>query len=90
VVDARLTALAHEVLYLVSDRAKALSVAEQGLGCLSMPDFFHVIHEIVKSYSLAMGWCLRDTHTGTPESRGGLARRQELPHGGPSSSRGHG
>src|SRR6266851_571712 len=63
VVDARLTALGTEVLYLVSDRAKALiQLAEKGLECLSMPDFFHVIHEIIKSYSLAIGRCVRQAH----------------------------
>jgi hypothetical protein len=84
VVDARLTALGTEVLYLVSDRAKALiQLAEQGLGCLSMPDFFHVIHEIVKSYSLAMGRCLRHAHQELQKAEEALARRQELPHGAP-------
>ena len=40
---------------LVSDRAKALiQLAEQGLGCLSMPDFFHLMHDMVKSDSLAL------------------------------------
>ena len=56
VVEERLKSLGTEVLYVVSDRAKALiQLAEQGLTCLSMPDFFHVVHEIVKSYSLAIG-----------------------------------
>jgi hypothetical protein len=51
VVDARLTALGTGVRYLVSDRAKALiQLAEQGLECLSMPDFFHCMHDLVKSY----------------------------------------
>src|SRR5262249_31667345 len=55
-VEERLTALGTGVLYVVSDRAKALiQLAEQGLECLSMPDFFHCTHEIVKSYSLALG-----------------------------------
>ena len=41
-VDERLKALGTGVLYLVSDRAKALiQLAEKGLECLSMPDFFH-------------------------------------------------
>ena len=48
-VEERLTGLGTGVLYVVSDRAKALiQLAEQGLECLSMPDFFHVAHEIVK------------------------------------------
>jgi uncharacterized protein DUF6399/IclR-like helix-turn-helix domain-containing protein len=55
-VDTRLTALKAQVRYLVSDRAKALiQLAEKGLECLSMPDFFHLVHDIVKSYSLALG-----------------------------------
>src|SRR5437870_342977 len=62
-VDERLTALGTSVLYLVSDRAKALiQLAEKGLECLSMPDFFHLVHEIVKSYSLAVGRRLRQAH----------------------------
>jgi Family of unknown function (DUF6399)/IclR helix-turn-helix domain len=55
-VEERLKDLGAGVLYVVSDRAQALiQLAEQGLECLSMPDFFHVVHEIVKSYSLAIG-----------------------------------
>ena len=66
-VDERLKVLGTGVLYLVSDRAKALiQLAEKGLECLSMPDFFHVIHEIIKSYSLAIGRHLRPSAPGTP------------------------
>jgi hypothetical protein len=55
-VDKRLKALGTHVLSLVSDQAKTLiQLAEQGLECFSMPDFFHLVHEIVKSYSLALG-----------------------------------
>src|SRR3989454_4009183 len=54
-VEARLEALGVRVLYLVSDRAKALvKLAETGLDCLSIPDLFHLIHDLVKSYSLAI------------------------------------
>src|SRR5262249_22392088 len=50
-VEERLTALGTRVLYMVSDRAQALiQLAEHGLECLSVPDFFHVVHDIVKSY----------------------------------------
>jgi len=49
-VDKRLQALGTQVLSLVSDRAKALiQLAEKGLECLSMPDFFHCVHAIVKA-----------------------------------------
>jgi hypothetical protein len=48
------------VRYVVSDRAKALiQLAVKGLKCLSMPDFFHLVHDIVKSYSLALGQRLK-------------------------------
>ena len=43
-VETRLETLRTDVLYLVSDRAKALiKLAETGLGCLSIPDLFHLI-----------------------------------------------
>ena len=59
-VDQRLDALRAQVRSVVSDRAKALiQRAEQGLECLSMPDFFHLVHDIVKSYSLALGQRLK-------------------------------
>ena len=54
-VDARLTALGTGVRYLVSDRAKAwLQLAEQGLECLSMPDFFHCRHDLVQRSALSL------------------------------------
>jgi IclR helix-turn-helix domain len=55
-VDKRLPALRAQGRYLVSDRAKALiQLAEKGLACLSIPDFFHLVHDIVQSYWLALG-----------------------------------
>src|SRR3989475_4022295 len=79
-VDERLKALGTYVLYLVSDRAKALiQLAEQGLECLSMPDFFHVVHEIIKSYSLALGRRVRQAHKELTEAKEALARRQGHP-----------
>jgi hypothetical protein len=52
-VKDRLKTLGVGVLYLVSDRAKALiKLAETGLDCLSIPDWFHLIQDLVKSYSL--------------------------------------
>ena len=55
-VDERLKSLGTGVRSLVSDRAKALRpLADHGLECLSMPDFFPVTHAIIKSYSLATG-----------------------------------
>ena len=80
-VDERLQALRTHVLYLVSDRAKALiQLAEQGLECFSMPDFFHLMHEIVKGYSLALGRRLRQAHKEVKEAHAALARLQGRPH----------
>jgi hypothetical protein len=80
-VDERLKALGTQVLYLVSDRAKALiQLAEQGLECLSMPDFFHLMHEIVKGYSLALGRRVRQAHKEIKAAQEALARIQGLPH----------
>jgi hypothetical protein len=76
-VEERLTALGTGVLYVVSDRAKALiQLAEQGLECLSVPDFFHVVHEIVKSYSLALGQRWRHAQQELTKAKEALARRQ--------------
>jgi transcriptional regulator with XRE-family HTH domain len=79
-VEERLTALGTHVLYLVSDRAKALiQLAEKGLECLSMPDFFHVIHDIIKSYSLVIGRRLSQARQELTKTQEALARHQGLP-----------
>jgi hypothetical protein len=79
-VDERLKVLGTEVLYLVSDRAKALiQLADQGLECLSMPDLFHVVHDITKSYSLALGRHLRHAHQDLKTATETLARLQGRP-----------
>jgi hypothetical protein len=76
-VEARLKTLGTGVLYMVSDRAQALiQLAEHGLDCLSVPDFFHVIHEMVKSYSLAIGRHLRQAHQDLTQATEALGRRQ--------------
>jgi Family of unknown function (DUF6399)/IclR helix-turn-helix domain len=81
-VDARLKALGAEVFYLVSDRAKALiQLAEQGLECLSMPDFFHCMHDLVKSYALPIGQRLRHAQQEFIQAKEAMARRQGSPPG---------
>jgi Family of unknown function (DUF6399)/IclR helix-turn-helix domain len=76
-IEERLKALGAHVLYLVSDRAKALvQLAETGLECLSMPDFFHVVHDIVKSYSLPIGQRLRQARQELTKAQEALARCQ--------------
>jgi hypothetical protein len=48
------------VLYLVSDRAKALiTLAQTGLDCLRIPAVFHLSHERAKGYALAICGRLR-------------------------------
>jgi len=85
-VDARLTALGTEVLSMVSDRAKALiKLAEHGLECLSMPDFLHCMHDVVKSYSLAIGRRLQHAHTQLKAAEHTLARHLERPQAAQSS-----
>ena len=80
VVEARLTALGAEVWYLVSDRAKAfIQLAEQGLECLSMPDFFHCMHDLVKSYALTIGQRVRQAQHELTKAQETLARRH-APH----------
>ena len=49
--NARLKTFGTEVLYLVSDRAKALiKLADTGFGCPSIPDLFHVGHDLAKDF----------------------------------------
>ena len=80
-VEERLKGLGTGVLYVVSDRAKALiQLAEQGLECLSMPDFFHVAREIVQSYSLAIGQRWRHAQQELTKAKEALVRRQGLHH----------
>jgi hypothetical protein len=80
-VDERLKALSTGVLYMVSDRAQALiQLAEHGLECLSVPDFFHVVHDIVKSYSLAISRHLRQAHQELTKATEALVQHQERSH----------
>jgi hypothetical protein len=76
-VEARLEVLGVGVLYLVSDRAKALiKLAEKGLECLSIPDVFHLIHDLVKSYSLAICGPLRQARQALRQARESLTTCQ--------------
>ena len=80
-MDERLKALGTEVWDVGSARAKALiQLAEQGLECFSMPDFFHVVHEIVKRYSLTIGRRLRQAHKELQKAAEALAQLQGLAH----------
>ena len=76
-VKTRLKTLGVEVSYLVSDRAKALiKLAETGLDCLSIPDLFHLSHELTKSYSLVLFSRLRQAQQALAQAREHLATVQ--------------
>jgi hypothetical protein len=63
---------------VLSDRAKALlQLADQGLACLSRPDFFPVVHAIVQSYALAIGQRWRPAQQERTQAKALLARHQE-------------
>jgi hypothetical protein len=72
---------------VVSDRAKALvQLAETGFECLRMPDVFHVVPDIVKSYSLPIGQRLRQARQARTQAQEALARRQGPRHATPEAS----
>ena len=76
-VKARLKTFGVEVSYLVSDRAKALiKLAETGLDCLSIPDLFHLSHELAKGYSLAIFGRLRQAQQALTQAGQRLATLQ--------------
>ena len=76
-VKARLKTLGTEVLYLVSDRAKALiKLAQTGLDCLSIPDLFHLSHDLAKGYSLAIFGRLRQAQQALTQAQQRLATCQ--------------
>ena len=77
VVSTRLKTLGTGVLYLVSDRAKALvKLAQKGLGCLSIPDLFHLSHDLAKGDSLSIFSRLRQAQQALVRARQRLERLQ--------------
>lgn len=78
-VEKRLEALRAQGRSVVSDRAKALiHLAEQGLECLRMPDVFHLVHDIVKSYSLTRGRRLQQARQEWHRATDGLQKQREV------------
>jgi hypothetical protein len=76
-VNTRLKTLGIGVLYVVSDRAKALvKLAHTGLGCLSIPDLFHLSHDLAKGYSLSIFSRLRQAQQALGQARQRLERLQ--------------
>jgi hypothetical protein len=79
-VKARLETLGVGMLYVVSDRTKALvKLAETGLECLSIPDFFHLMHDLVKIYSLASCNRLRQAQQDLSQAYEHLCTSQAFP-----------
>ena len=69
-INRRLKTFGIGVSYLVSDRAKALiKLAETGLHCLSIPDLFHLSHDLAKGYSLSIFGRLRQAQQGLAHAR---------------------
>src|SRR5215831_3629157 len=78
--NARLMTFGTEVLYLVSDRAKALiKLAHTGLGCPSIPDLFHLSHDLAKGYSLAIFGRLRHATRDLEQAKQRLETLQQNP-----------
>jgi hypothetical protein len=76
-VKARLEPMQTRVLYLVSDRAKALiKLAETGLKGPSIPDLFHLLHEMVKGYSLVIWRQLKTARQALNQAQKHLAKCQ--------------
>jgi len=74
----RLTTLGTEVLYMVSDRAKALiKLAHTGLRCPSIPDLFHLGHDLAKGYSLAIFGRLRQAKRELEQAKQGREKLQK-------------
>src|SRR4051812_29108299 len=74
----RLTTFGTEVLYMVSDRAKALiKLAHTGLRCPSIPDVFHLGHDLAKGYALAIFGRLRRAKRELEQAKQGLEKLQK-------------
>jgi hypothetical protein len=74
----RLKTFGTEVLYLVSDRAKALiKLAHTGFGCPSIPDLFHLGHDLAKGYSLAIFGRLRQAQQTLEQAKQDLEKVQK-------------
>jgi len=76
--NARLKTFGVEVSYLVSDRAKALiKLAQKGFGCLSIPDLFHLGHDLAKAYSLSIFSRLRQAQQALEQAQQRLETLQK-------------
>src|SRR5919106_4097439 len=77
-VNERLKTFGTEVLYMVSDRAKALiKLADTGLGCPSIPDLFHLGHDLAKGYALSIFGRLRQAKRDLEQAKQRLETLQQ-------------
>jgi hypothetical protein len=75
---------------VVSDRAKALiKLAETGLECLSVPDLFHLMQDLAKSYSLAIFSRLRHAQQAVHQAQERFAKCQASHPDGPEVQQAH-
>ena len=71
----RLTTFGTQVLYMVSDRAKALiKLAHTGLRCPSIPDLFHLGHDLAKGYALGIFGRLHQAKRALEQAKQGLEK----------------
>jgi hypothetical protein len=83
----RLKTFGTEVLYMVSDRAKALiKLAHTGFGCPRLPDLFHVGHDLAKGYSLAIVARLRQAQRDLEQAKQHLEKWQKSLQADPAQS----
>jgi hypothetical protein len=70
---------------MVSDRAKALiKLAHTGLGCPSIPDLFHLGHDLAKGYSLCIFGRLRQAKRDLEQAKQRLEKLQKSPQADPA------
>lgn len=73
--NARLTIFGTEGLYMVSDRAQALSkLAHTGLRCPSIPEVFPLGHDLAKRSALAIFGRLRQAKRELEHAKQGLEK----------------
>jgi hypothetical protein len=85
--NARLTTFGTEVLYMVSDRAKALiKLVQKGLGCPSIPDLFHLGHDFGQELFAGhlRSTAARQTGAGTNDAASGESAEEHQGRPGPS------
>jgi hypothetical protein len=83
----RLTTFGTQVLYLVSDRAKALiKLAHTGLRCPSIPELFHLGHDLAKGYALCICGRRRQAKRELEQAKQGLEKLQKNTQADPVQS----